>query len=140
MDPLSVTASSVALAHIVHVSIKAAYSFRQAKPELIALYNEISDLLIVLRQLETDLKQQTHVQGIIPPSAGLAQAVVSINAKLEGLSQEVSHWNPNSPAPAAGNNLRSIRRLGIAHKAKKYKEEFKNLRERLSSFLSVTGA
>lgn len=139
MDPLSITASSVALAHIVHVSIKAAYSFRQAKPELIALYNEISDLLIILRQLETDLEQRAQAQDA-PSTHGLVQVVVSIKSKLEDLSLEVAQWNTGSSLPHTRNDLRSIRRLGIAHHAKKYKEEFKNLRERLSSFLSVTGA
>lgn len=140
MDPLSITVSSVALAQLVNVSLRAAYSFRQAKPELIALYNEISDLLIFLRQLEADLERQSHSRGVLPPSAGLAQVVVSIKSKFQELFDEVSEWNPNSSSVPSRNNLRGIRRLGIAYQAKKYKEEFRSLADRLSTFLGVTGA
>ena len=139
MDPLSIIASSVAVAHLVHVSIKAAYAFRHAKPELIALYNEISDLLIVLHELETVLRQRALLLAQLPPIAGLSQAVASVKAKLEQLLAQISKWNPKSSLRQPEDGLGHLRRFGVAHQAKKFKEEFRDLRERLSSFLTVVG-
>lgn len=139
MDPLSITASSIAVAHIVHLSLKAASAFRHANPELIALYNEISDLLTVLHELENVLEQRAYLREGLPSIAGIAQAVVSVKSKLEHLSTQVTKWSPHNAPNRPADTAARLRRLGVAYQAKRFKEEFKNLREGLTSYLAVFG-
>lgn len=140
MDPLSIIVSSIALANAVYFPLKAVYAIRHAKPELMALFNEISDLLIVLRELEAVLKQRTASPAQLPPISGLADVVVNVKAKLEQLMTRLSEWkSDNSIDQIKGERPKRFRRLSIAYQAKKYKEELADLRGRLSSFLAVIG-
>ena len=139
MDPLSIIASSIAIAHVVHTSLKAAYAFHHAKPELMALSNEISDLLLVLRELEAALYRRSLSPTQLHPTSGLSSATTNVKQKLEQLSNQVSTWGSQSEVNQPKVKSIRARRLRIAYEAKKFKEEFRELRMRLSSLLIVIG-
>jgi hypothetical protein len=100
MDPLSIIASSLALAHAAHVSINAVKAARKAGPELLAFYNEISDMLVVLEELKAVLQRRAEFGERLPPIARLLPAVESTRLRLEQIVAQLRRWNREiDPAP-----------------------------------------
>ena len=61
MDPLSLTASIITIAQGIHLALKAIEATRKARPELTILYNEATDLLVVLSEFKNAL--DSHQRG-----------------------------------------------------------------------------
>jgi hypothetical protein len=58
MDPLSITASAIAIATVLTQTFKAANHLRHAPAEVYALINEVSDLTAFLKHAEAILRQR----------------------------------------------------------------------------------
>jgi hypothetical protein len=137
MDPLSIIASSLALAHAAHVSINAVKAARKAGPELLAFYNEISDMLVVLEELRAVLQHRAEFGERLPPIAGLLLVVESTRLKLEQIVAQLRRWNREiDPAPGGQQQVR-LRALRIGRQAKKFRGELREIKDRLSSVLEI---
>ena len=140
MDPLSIIASTVAVAHALHVSLRTIVATRRARPELTALYNEVSDLRLVLQELELTLEQQERESGTPPPNSRLLESINLSKQKLDQLSAEVASWNLQQPLLSPEAEQKRFRLLRIANKAQKFREELKEIKVNLSTQLSILSA
>ncbi|KAG8529065.1 uncharacterized protein KY384_005700 [Bacidia gigantensis] len=137
MDPLSIIASSVAVAHTLHVTLRGIQATRRALPELIALHNEVSDLRLVLQELEAILEQREQAANPLPPNAHLIQAINSSKGKLVQLSNEVLTWDLGHPLFSTVDDQKRFRLLRVGRKAQRYKEELKEIKANLTAHLSI---
>ena len=128
MDPLSVIASSIAVAGTARITLKAIHRIYRAKPELLALLNEITDLTTILRQVEGSLQLGEQADNL------LVEIILETKTKLEQLSEAASKWITTSvqPRPVDGPRLRWLR---IALKVKTFHDEFRTLRSKLKLVL-----
>ena len=85
MDPLSITASLIALigaAESIAVGINKLASLRNAPASVLALNNELSDLRLVLREVEPLLQKHyqalAHTQSSPFPASGNSTLLISI--------------------------------------------------------------
>ena len=140
MDPLSVIASSVAVAHTLHVTLRNVQATRRAQPELTLLYNEVSDLRLILQELEAVLEKREHTASPLPPDARLHQASTDARTKLEQFADEISAWRLKVPGTDADTEQKRFRMLRIGRKALKLKEGIKDLKITLSAQLSALTA
>ena len=140
MDPLSIIASSIAVAHAVNVTLRKVQATRRAKPELDTLHNEISDLCVVLRELQGLLQLGVEGHNRYPPSARLTQAVNSTKQKLEQLASQVIIWGSDISADHGTLEQKRFRIFRVGSKATKFREEFRRIREDLTSLFGALTA
>ena len=140
MDPLSIIASSVAIAHTAHVALRGIQATRRARPELTSLYNEVSDLRLVLQELEAVLDRREQASSPLPPNARLIQASCDAKTKLERIGKEIADWRLEQPNNDAGSEQKRFRLLRIGRKASKLKKEVREIKISLSAQLSVLTA
>ena len=137
MDPLSITASIGAIAHVVHVSLRGIRAVRRARLELAALYNEVSDLRHVLLELEAILDQQAQSSSPAPPNARFIQKLSIFKIKMEQLSTEVASWNRKQPLLSLTADHKHFSLLRIATKALKFRDQLREIKINLSTHLSA---
>ena len=140
MDPLSIIASSVAVAHTLHVTLRSVHAARRARPELTSLHNEVSDLRLVLQELEAVLERREQAASPLPPNASLLQACDDARTKLERLQGEIAAWRLEQPDADTGHEQKRFRLLRIGRRALKLKGEMRELKIALSAQLSVLTA
>ena len=132
MDPLSIIASSLALTHVIHRTLKVYHSTRRALPELLALHNEIADIQLVLRQLEAELERRQASGSRVAPSVSLVQTISSTKAKLDLLATDVKSWELSETSNDPMAESKKFRLFRIGHKAKGFREELRNLKSSLA--------
>jgi hypothetical protein len=140
MDPLSVIASSLALTHAIHKSLKVYHSTRRALPELLALHNEIADIQLVLRQLEAELGSREASGNRVAPCVSLMQIISSSNAKLDLLAAEVESWESSRTSNEPTAESKKFRLFRIGQKAQAFREEMRNLKSSLAVNVMVLTA
>ncbi|KAK5207025.1 hypothetical protein LTR41_007092 [Exophiala xenobiotica] len=140
MDPLSIIASSIAVAHALHVTLRVYQSSRRARPELLALHNEISDLRLVLQQLEVELERRDASANPVAPNASLFQAISLTKTKLDLLLDEVHSWQLSADSSDPAAEQKKFRILRIGHKAKSFREDLQHLKSSLGLQLMVLTA
>ena len=137
MDPPSIIASSLALAHASHVAIKIAKASRNDGPELLAFYDEISDILVLLEELEAVLQCRAEVGERLPPIAGLSPAVESARSKLEQIVSQLGRWDSEIDSVNRGQQQVKLRALRIGRQAKKFRDELRETKDKPSSVLGI---
>ena len=132
MDPLSITASSIAVASAAGHALKIIQRTYTAKPELLALLNEVADVAAVLRNVEhsLQLEQQTDLQSLTS-SSNLTEVVLEIKRKLEELTGAASKWAAKSGSVDSPH----LRWMRIAFKVKNFRDDFRTLRSKLKLVL-----
>ena len=136
MDPLSVIASSIAIATPIALGLKKLKAIHHAKPELLRLFNEISEVILLLQELDQTLRH--HEQLIYTsPDPGLLQILDAILQKLQKLERQISEWNnttsqqPHAPIPWPK------RWTAISSKVIRFKDELGIIRSQLMCILSM---
>lgn len=128
MDPLSILASSLAVATATQASLAYLLQLYGARLELCALSNELADLIIVLGEINRVPKeQQTGISG----SPELILLLQSTLSKLKELRQQTEEWVKV---------LKQRRLRGLMAKAKldSFRSSLQTLRLQLIAMLSAT--
>jgi hypothetical protein len=137
MDPLSIIASSIAIATPVSIGLQKLRDARHAKSDLSMLSNEVTEVLVLLRELEqTTLQWNEHV-GRARPSPTLIQAVDAAKIKLEQLSSQISEWNGSAPPQTLATKSRGLRWAVMGSKVNTFKDDFRRVRESLMAVLAT---
>jgi hypothetical protein len=140
MDPLSIIASCIAVARALQVTLRVYQSSRRARPELLAPHNEISDLRLVLQQLEVELERRDASANPVAPNASLFQAISLTKTKLDLLLDEVHPWQLSADSTDPAAEQKKFRILRIGHKAKSFREDLQHLKSSLGLQLMVLTA
>jgi hypothetical protein len=132
MDPLSIIASSIAVAGAASFALKSIHRTYKAKPELLALLNEVTDVAAILCEVERSLQLESHTdsQGL-GFNGNLVGIISEIKAKLEELAGVASKWAAKSGS-VDGPYLRWMR---IALKVRSFRDDFRALRSKLNIVL-----
>lgn len=144
MDPLSVTASAIAVIGAVGQAAKCVQrlrAIRQAPAELKSLLGEVIDLRALLEQIQTDQQARTPLDdsaatGEAP--TGLALHVERTSVKLQELDSLIEHHA--SPSTRTNRFIVDHGRLGWARgrqKASTLCEELKVIRLNLAASLGA---
>jgi hypothetical protein len=138
MDPLSIIASSLAVAGAARLALTRIRNFRAADANLLALGNELTDLGLILQDASKFIQHQKDC-GV--PVTGLIAVLENVKASLERLEDEVTKWSKplqKTTTKEKLNQARKLRWINVGTKASKLKEEFRDLRGHLSAALSAS--
>ena len=138
MDPLSIIASSISIADALSKSLEFVRATRKAPQELFALYNEISDLVIYLKDLFSQLQRDSAEREQVPPTIRLLEAANKALSKLEALSGETKAWADVVHSDSLKQQVKQFRVLRVARKACKYREELRRVRQELCDVSSLS--
>ena len=132
MDPLSIIVSTITIAAAVRTSIQKIHNIKHAQPQIHALANEISDLTIILLELEKCLSTGHSSQNL-----QFLQALHSIRTKLDGLAVNIIGWVDGLALAPESQDIKRLRWLRVAGKAKAFRDELYSLRSELATVLSA---
>lgn len=135
MDPLSIIASTIAIATLITVGLRSLRNVRQAKNVLLLLANEVSEIVVLLQELDQVLRQQTARDP--QPSPRLLQTLRAAHAKLNELSSQISDWSSDNSPQSGPTRPHRIIWLLITSKTKLFKEELQQIRFQLMTVLSM---
>lgn len=133
MDPLSIIASTIAIATPVTVGLQKLRDARHAKSELLMLSNEVAEVILLLQELEKITLQRNENEGRTRPSPILIQAVDAAKIKLKQLSINISKWGGSSRATSS----RGLRWVVMSSKVNAFKDDFRRIRENLMTVLAT---
>lgn len=131
MDPLSIIASSIAIASPLWIGLQKLRDNKRAKADLFILSNEVAEIIIILQELDQILKEQSRIPEASRPSARLLQYLQAANEKLEQLAQQLTEWEQQSRGSSP------LRWAQMSPKMKGYAEAFQHIRKQLQTVLSV---
>jgi hypothetical protein len=137
MDPLSIIASTIALATPVTVGLQKLRDARHAKTDLLMLSNEVAEVIVLLRELEQLTLQWNENVGRARPSSTLIQAVDAAKTKLEQLSTKISEWDGSTPPQTLATKSRGLRWVVMNSKVNAFKDDFRRVRENLMAVLAT---
>ncbi|KAK5554273.1 Ankyrin repeat and SOCS box protein 6 [Exophiala xenobiotica] len=123
MDPLSIIASSIAVAHALHVTLESTNHLR-----------------LVLQQLEVELERRDASANPVAPNASLFQAISLTKTKLDLLLDEVHSWQLSADSSDPAAEQKKFRILRIGHKAKSFRVDLQHLKSSLGLQLMVLTA
>lgn len=136
MDPLSIIASSITVAGTVGIALKAIHHTYRAKPELLALLNEVTDVTAILREVERSLQLgQPANSQILGFDNSLINVIVEIKTKLQQLAEDASRWTSKPARTAPSLDASHLRWLRIALKVRTFRDDFRALRSKLKFIL-----
>lgn len=135
MDPLSTIASTIAIATPIAVGLRSLRNVRQAKNALLLLANEVSEIVVLLQELDQVLRQQTASDP--QPNPRLLQTLHAAQSKLKELSTQISEWSSDPSGQSGPTKSRRVIWLLITSKTKMFKEELQKLRFQLMMILSM---
>ncbi len=136
MDPLSIIASTIAIATPVTISLQKLRDHRHAKTDLLLLANEVAEIMVLLQELDQLLRQQNQ-SGRSHPYPSLLQALDAAKSKLMELSNQISEWDNRLSSQATTTKSRPIIWIAIGSKVKLFKEELQTIRFKLMTVLSM---
>ena len=87
MDTLSIIASALTIATPIALGLQELRDIRHAKADILLLANEVTELIVLLRELDRIL-QQRRQHGVAHPDAALLLALEGAKTKLEDLSKQ----------------------------------------------------
>ena len=132
MDPLSIIVSTITIAAAVRTSIQKIQNIKHAQPQIHALANEISDLTIILLELEKCLST-----GHSSQNPQFLQALHTVRTKLDGLAEKIIGWVDGFALAPESQDIKRPRWLRMAGKAKAFRDELYSLRSELATVLSA---
>ena len=142
MDPLSITASALAVIGALSQTAKCVQrlrAIRQAPAELRALLEEVIDLRGLLEQIQTDQHARTHLDGSATTSEtpnGLPRHIERTSSKLQELDSLIEHHATHTTQSAF--NRGHVGWVRGRQKAKILCEELKIIRLNLAASLGAT--
>lgn len=137
MDPLSIIASSIAIATPIVIGFQRLRDARHAKSDLLMLANEVAEVIILLRELQQIIVQQNQTIGRTRPNVILIQAVDAAKLKLEQLSSNISEWDDGVAVLGMPKKVRGLHRIAMSSKVRSFKEDFRNIRANLKTVLQT---
>ena len=137
MDPLSIIASSIAIATPVSIGLQKLRDARHAKSDLLMLSNEVAEIVVLLQELEQITIQWNEHVGRARPSHTLIQAVDAAKVKLEQLSSQISEWDGSVPPQTLAAKSRGLRWAVMSSKVNTFKDDFRKVRESLMAVLAT---
>ncbi|KIW01308.1 uncharacterized protein PV09_07344 [Verruconis gallopava] len=138
MDPLSIIASSIAIATPLTAALQKIRAARHAKASLLLLNNDVTEVTLLLQNLERELRA-AHNSGITArPDHTLLQVLDMTCAKLSQLAAQIAAWESPSTA-TKDTKSKVIRWVNISSKVTAFHNEFRRLREQLSMSLAAFG-
>ena len=137
MDPLSIIASTIAIATPVTIGLQKLRDARHAKSDLLMLSNEVAEVIVLLRELEQITLQRNENVGRDRPSPILIQAVDAAKTKLEQLSSQISEWGEGASPQVLATKSRGLRWVVMSSKVDTFKVDFKRVRENLMAVLAT---
>jgi len=136
MDPLSIIASTIAIATPITLGLRTLSSIRQAKDICLLLANEVSEIVVLLQELDQVLREQNS-RAVPHPNPRLLQTLDATQTKLNELSIQISEWSSIPSAQTGPKKSRSVIWLQITSKTKLFKEELQKIRLQLMTILSM---
>ena len=136
MDPLSIIAAALAIATPVAIGLQKLRHVRQTSAELLMLANEVTDIIVLLQELDQIIRQQNSV-STGQPSLPLIPALNAIHTKLTQLSREIAEWDRRGPAQKSTVKFRVLRRATIVSKVNAFKDDLRRLRCELVTVISA---
>ena len=134
MDPLSIIASSITIAHASRRSLDFIRETRKAPHELLSLQNEVSDLVILLVDLREQLQRIQDEQDRMPPTIRMLDVLNRSRTRLDQLMGEVSTWASAAADKRVRQQARHFRILRVGPKSRKFGDELRAIRQELSQF------
>jgi hypothetical protein len=134
MDPLSIIASTIAIAGAVSTSIHQIKAFYDAGNELHALMNEVSELRIVLSEVESAIIERQSRKTL--PQRSVDNICLLINGakdKLQQLDTIIKGPLTKANSSSGDGKVARLAWLRQKSKAKRLQEELKKFRLSLSS-------
>ena len=142
MDPLSIIASSIAVAHGLRKSVKAVHDIVGAPALLLSLANDVTDLSVVLETLsqqyshsETQVRESTSTQGV-----SFRDTIERCRNRLQSLNAEVKTWRDELDGKPFKDRIKHLKILRAGQKAERFKKELRHTREELDTFLAIGSA
>lgn len=132
MDPLSIIASTTAIAGIASASLEKLRLIMTACTEIHALINEVADISIILREIQQLLFQD----AVQLPNTTLLTLLIKARSRLEELNNIVTL----STSQQSSNSLAKVRRfawLKCRARAKMLQEDLHNVRSNLIIVLTT---
>ena len=136
MDPLSIIASTVAIATPVAVGLQKLRDSRHAKTDLLLLANEVAEIVLLLQELDQVLQQQNQ-SAELRPNPRLLQTLDATKSKLTELSNQMSEWDTRPSSQATTTKSRPLIWITINSKVKLFKDELQRIRFQLMTVLSM---
>jgi hypothetical protein len=134
MDPLSIIASTIAIAGAVSTSLDQIKAFYDAGNELHALMNEVSELRIVLSEVESAIIERQSRKTL--PQRSVDNICLLINGakdKLQQLDTMIKGRLTKAHSSSGDGQVARLAWLRQKSKAKRLQEELKEFRLSLSS-------
>ncbi len=135
MDPLSIIVSAITITGALRATIRKAQDIKHAQPQIHALANELSDLTIMLLELEKCLPA-----GHSPQNPQFVQALMTIRNKLNGLAEKIGRWVDGFATSSVPQDAKRFQWLRASGKAKSFRDELFSLRSKLATVLSAITA
>lgn len=136
MDPLSIIASTIAIATPITIGLRHLRNVRQARDILLLLANEVSEIVVLLQELDQVLRQQNSSANL-QPNPRLLQTLDAAHTKLSELSGQISEWNSKQNSHPGPTKPRPVVWVLITSKTKLFKEELQKIRLQLMTVLSM---
>jgi hypothetical protein len=136
MDPLSIIASTIAIAAPVAAGLQKLRDSRHAKTDLLLLANEVAEIVLLLQELDQILQQQNQ-SAESRPNPRLLQTLDATKSKLTELSNQMSEWDIRPSSQATTTKSRPLIWITINSKVKLFKEELQRIRFQLMTMLSM---
>ncbi len=135
MDPLSIIGTSITIVGGVRAAIAKAQEIRHGRDEIHALANEVSDLTVILLELEKFLRRpSTEKSGQNPQ---FLQGIISIRNRLDDIGDRLTAWVHYAAASKASREGAQMKWLRAGTKAKSFQAELVSLRSHLNTVLSI---
>ena len=132
MDAFSIIVSTIQIAGVVRTAIRKIQDIRHAQAQIHALANEVSDMTIILLELE-----KCSSTGRSSQNPQFLQALHSIRTKLNGLAEKIIGWVDGFALAPESQEIKRLRWLRVAGKAKAFRDELHSLRSELGTVLSA---
>ena len=136
MDPLSIIASTIAIAAPVAAGLQKLRDSHHAKTDLLLLANEVAEIVLLLQELDQVLQQQNQ-SAESRPNPRLLQTLDATKSKLTELSNQMSEWDTRPSSQATTTKSRPLIWITINSKVKLFKEELQRIRFQLMTVLSM---
>ena len=135
MDPLSIIASTIAVATPITICLRRLRQNRHAKVALRLLVDEVDEVVFLLQDIEHSLRLQNHMRSI-RSNPRLLQILLALKTKITDLSLEVTEWNSQNSEQASAKRRVLIWTV-IASKVKLFKDDLERIRSQLVTVLSM---
>lgn len=136
MDPLSIIASTIAIATPLTIGLQKVRAAKNARGALLLLSNDISEVIILLRGLEQELRTSHLGTGEIHADAVLLQTLDATRNKLAQLQVQTVKWLSNDQG-GSSSRPKIIRWASIARQVSTFKDDLGRIRSQLLTTLSA---